>query len=327
MKLLSITPRPGEVSPWQWLALTSFVVVALLLPLWLGKHSLFIGITLMTYAALTLGLDLLMGRAGQFAFSHLAFYGIGAYTTAVLQQRWGVPFPIGVLTGVVFSAVLGSLIARIAVRMHHIYLGLATVAFASAAHWVFLNWTVVTGGVDGLRLQPVNLGFGPVEGDAAAFRLLAVMLAGLIAVLLLLLRSRLGREFTAIRDSEPVAAVSGVNVARVKIIAFAVSSAFASVAGSMLVASNSFVSPDNFGFAPAIVLLIMLVVGGMGTVPGVLIGTVLIGLLPELLRNVLKGALIWQEFVYGLILLLAITLMPQGVWGLLQQRWSKGASK
>jgi branched-chain amino acid transport system permease protein len=71
----------------------------------------------------------------------------------------------------------------------------------------------------------------------------------------------------------------------------------------------------------------MLVVGGMGTVPGVLIGTVLIGLLPELLRNVLKGALIWQEFVYGLILLLAITLMPQGVWGLLQQRWSKGASK
>lgn len=291
----------------------------LLLPGLLNNYVLYVGSALMVYAVLALGLDLIMGRAGQFAFSHIAFYGIGAYMTAILQSRYGVPFPIGLVASAVVSAVIGMLVAKASVRMRHIYLGLATVAFASGMHWVFQTWTSMTGGVDGLRLQPADFILFQSVGDSSNFRVLAVMLALMMLATLLLGRSKLGRSMAAIRDSEHVAAVSGIGVARTKIWVFVISSVYASIAGSMLVVFNSFISPENFTFAPAVLLLTMLVVGGMGSMPGVLIGAVVLGVLPEVLRTALRDYLIWQEFVYGLILVFSIVLMPQGVWGLVRR--------
>jgi branched-chain amino acid transport system permease protein len=304
-----------------WPALV--VVVGLMLPSFLNNYVLYIASGLIVYVVLALGLDLMMGRAGLFAFSHIAFFGIGAYMTSILQTTYGVPFPAGMVAAVIVSAVVGTLVAMASVRMRHIYLGLATVAFASGVHWIFQNWTSVTGGVDGFRLQPADFVIFQAIGDQASFRVLAVMFALVLLATFYLTRSKLGRSLTAIRDSEHVAAVSGISVERTKIWVFVISSAYASVAGSMLVVFNAFISPEAFHFAPAVLLLTMLVVGGMGTIPGVVIGSIIIGLLPEVLRTTMHEYLIWQEFVYGLILVVSITLMPQGIWGLITQTLAK----
>ncbi|NMG41692.1 branched-chain amino acid ABC transporter permease [Chelativorans sp. ZYF759] len=299
------------------------VAAAVLFPPYLNNYLLFVGSILLVYAVLALGLDLIMGHAGQFALSHVAFYGIGAYVTAILQSRYGVPFPIGLVAAIVVSAALAAAIAVASVRLRHIYLGLATVAFAAATHWVFEHWRNLTGGVDGMRLPPADFMFFRAVGDAANFRVLAVMFALILLATFLLVRSKLGRSMAAIRDSEHVAAVSGISVARTKMWVFMISSAYASVAGSMLFVFNSFISPIDFTFAPAVLLLTMLVVGGMGSIPGVIVGAFLLGILPEVLRTVLRNYLVWQEFVYGLILVLSITLMPQGVAGLFKKLTAK----
>lgn len=298
-----------------WPAL--IVVIGFAVPGFINNYVLYMGSLLMVYAVLALGLDLMMGRAGQFAFSHVAFYGIGAYMTAILQARYGLPFPLGMIASVIASAAVSALVALASVRMRHIYLGLATVAFASGMNWLFQTWTSVTGGVDGFRVQPADFYFFVSQGDQSNFRVLSVMLAIMLMVTFYLTRSKLGRSLSAIRDSEHVAAVSGISVKNTKVWIFVISSAYASIAGSMLVVFQSYISPEHFNFAPAVLLLTMLVVGGMGTIPGVIIGAIIIGLLPDILRNAMHQYLIWQEFVYGLILVLSITLMPQGIWGLI----------
>lgn len=308
-------PLPRSMFLWPILvALTGFII-----PSFVHNYFLYMGSLLMVYAVLALGLDLMMGRAGQFAFSHIAFYGMGAYITAILQARYGVPFPLGMIVAVLMSAAISALLALASVRMRHIYLGLATVAFASGMNWLFQTWTSVTGGVDGFRVQPADFFFFTSVGDQSNFRVLSVMLAVMLLVTFYLTRSKLGRSLSAIRDSEHVAAVSGISVHRTKVWIFVISSAYASIAGSMLVVFQSFISPEHFNFAPAVLLLTMLVVGGIGTIPGVVIGAVIIGLLPDILRSAMHQYLIWQEFVYGLILVLSITLMPQGIWGLISK--------
>lgn len=293
----------------------AIVAAGMLLPLALNNYLLYFLSVLMVYAVLALGLDLIMGRAGQFAFSHVAFYGIGAYTTAILQQRFGIPFPVGLVSSAVLTAVLAGLVALASVRLRDIYLGLATVAFASAVHWTFQTWKDVTGGVDGMRLSPSNFILFVSDSDASNFRVLAVMLALVLLATYLLLRSKLGRAMAAIHDSEHVASVSGINVKQTKLWVFVISSVYASIGGGMLVVFNAFIDPMNFTFAPAVLLLTMLVVGGMGSVAGVMIGAVAMGILPEILRTTMKDYLVWQEFVYGLILVMAITMMPQGIYG------------
>ena len=299
------------------------LLLGLLIPQVANDYQLYIGCGLITYVVLAIGLDIIMGRAGQFAFSHVAFYGIGAYTTAILQQRFGIPFPVGLLLAILMSALLAWVVAQASVRLRNIYLGLATVAFASAMHWLAQSWKTVTGGVDGLRLQPSDFIFFTSNTDASNFRVLVVILSIVLLATFLLNRSKLGRSMAALRDSEHVASVSGVNVRRTKAWAFVISSAYACIGGGMLVVFNSFIDPENFTFAPAVLLLTMIVVGGMGTVAGVVIGAIVLGILPEVLGATMGDFLVWQEFVYGLILVLSITLMPNGIHGLVTSLISK----
>lgn len=313
----------GSLSKSETLWPAFIVLAGLLMPFFANNYQLYLGCVLIVYIVLALGLDIIMGRAGQFAFSHIAFYGIGAYATAILQQRFGIPFPIGLLIALLLCAGISWLVAMASVRLRHIYLGLATVAFASAVQWLAQTWKGVTGGVDGMRLQPSDMIFFTSHTDASNFRVLAVILAIMLLLNFLLLRSGLGRAMAAIRDSEHVASVSGIDVRRTKAWAFVISSTYACIGGGMLVVFNSFIDPMNFTFAPAVLLLTMLVVGGMGSVAGVVIGSLAMGILPEILRSAMGDFIVWQEFVYGLILVLSITLMPQGIWGLYQRLTQK----
>ena len=308
----------GEPTLRAFAGVAVLLLLGLVLPLVLPEYFLYLGNTLMMYAILALGLDLLLGWSGQFAVAHIAFFGIGIYASALLQMRLGVPFLVGVPIAAALAGIIGLLIAIPATRLRTVYLALATYAFAEFAQWVFRSWDSVTKGADGLRIAaPSILGF-VVDTDRRAFPMMAILLALVLIAMLYLTRSRLGRDLCAIRDSEHVASASGISVKRTKIVAFVLSAVFAGFAGGAYTLYQSFVTPDSVGLAQLILVLTMVVVGGSGTIAGVLVGVALMGLLPELLRAAPRGLLVWQEFAYGLILILATMFMPRGIWGIVQ---------
>jgi len=305
----------GSLSFKQLSPLLALLLGGVVLPMFANEYYLYLGNVLMMYAVLAIGLDILMGWAGQFAFAHTAFFGLGCYTTALLNIKFGVPFVIGMPLAALLAGVVGVLVAIPATRMRDIYLALATFAFAEGMYWVFNTWEQVTGGSTGLRIIASNvLGF-KVANDVSAFPVSVVLLCLMIAATMYLSRSRLGREMSAVRESEHVAMSSGIDVRRIKVIAFGISAIYAGVAGGMFTLAQSFVSPEQFGFNTAILVLTMIVVGGMGKLPGVLIGVAMLSMLPEVLRTTMRSYQIWQELVYGLILILSIMFMPRGIWG------------
>lgn len=296
------------------------LIAGFALPYLLPQYFLFLGNILMMYAVLALGLDILLGWAGQFAFAHVAFFGIGTYTTALLQARLGVPFILGMPLGAALAGLIGLVIGFPATRLRTVYLALATFAFAEAAQWVFNAWDKVTGGPDGLRISaPSVLGYA-TGSDPTAFPVMAAILALMIGATMYLTTSKLGRAMCAVRESEHVASASGIDVRATKVAAFAISAIYAGVAGGMFTLFQSFVNPEVFSFGQIVLLLSMIVVGGLGSIPGALIGVALLGLLPEIMRTTMRAFLVWQEFGYGVILVLVIMFMPRGIWGMIAAR-------
>ncbi len=316
----------GAPTPRQFIPIAILIVLGLVLPLVLPQYFLYIGNLLMMYAVLALGFDILLGWSGQFAFAHIAFFGIGIYGTALLQIRLGIPFVIGMPIAALGAGLIGFLIGVPATRLRTVYLALATFAFAECAQWVFRTWDSVTNGTDGVRIPAPRIFGFIVEKDASAFPVLALILALVLVSMLFLSTSKFARSLGAIRESEHVAAVSGINVAFVKVLAFTISAVYAGIAGGMYTLFQSFVSPDALDVTLLVLLLSMLVVGGSGSIPGVVIGVVLMGVFPEILRFAPPRLLVWQEFVYGLIIVLAIMFMPRGVWGIVQARAQRKTS-
>lgn len=296
------------------------VAVGVVLPMLLPQYYLYLGNVIMMYAVLAIGLDLLLGWAGQFAFAHIAFFGIGVYGTALIQIRLGLPFIVAMPAAALLAGIVGFLIAIPSTRLRAVYLALATFAFAEGAQWVFNAWESMTKGPDGLRLPRPDI-FGYAMGsDPRAFPVMAVILVIVLAATMFLTRSKFSRAMCAIRDSEHVASASGIDVRFTKVTVFAISAVYAGVAGGMYTLYQSFANPEVFGFAQIVLVLSMIVVGGLGTIPGVLLGVVILGLLPEVMRTTMRNLLVWQELVYGVILILAMMFMPRGLWGIARSR-------
>jgi branched-chain amino acid transport system permease protein len=307
-----------------WPVAGAGVVVAgvwLLLPV----YYLYIANQLMTYMVLALGLSLLLGWAGQFAFAHMAFFGIGIYATALLDGRLGLPFVLAMPLAAALAGLVGLVIAIPSTRLRTIYLALATFAFAESARWVFQSWTQVTGGVDGLRIGAARIFGLALTDDRIAFPFVFAMMLLVVLATACLLRSRLGRDFCAIRDSEHVATAAGIDVRRAKIVAFVLSAVYAGLAGGMFTLFHSFVNAEVAGVQPLVIVLTMIVVGGSASLPGVALGVVVMGIIPELLRAAPTSLLTWQEFFYGAILILAIMFMPRGIWGVIEDRLAPAA--
>ena len=308
----------GSPSLKQLLPLALLLLAALAASLQLPDYFIYISNLLMVYLILAIGLDIVMGWAGQFAFAHVAFYGIGMYGTALLHMRLGLPFIIGMPIAALVAALVGLLIALPATKLRTVYLALATFAFAECAQWTFRTWDKLTGGPDGLRVTAGNvLGFS-ITNDRQAMPVVAVLLIAVLAATLFLQRSSLGRCFFAIRDSEYVAIASGIDPKRTKVLALCISALYAGIAGGASTLFQSYIHPDSLGSWTLILLLSMVVVGGSASVAGVALGVVLLGLLPELLRAAPKGVLVWQELIYGLLLMMSVIFMPRGIWGSLQ---------
>ena len=273
-----------------------------------GGYQIYIANLLLVFIVLSLGLHVVIGEAGQFALAHAAFYGIGIYVAALTTNAWGLPFPLPILAAGLVAGLIGIGLGAVALRMRDIYLALATFAFGEAMQWVFSTWTGVTGGPNGLHISPTRVFGITILNDTAAYPLVAALTVLMVAIAVLLSRSRAGRSFRAVRESEVAAVAMGVPVRRTKIAAFAISAAFAGVAGGMFSIFSTYINPDSLGFQTTITVLTMVVVGGLGSIFGAVSGAILFGLASEFLRQ----APSYQEIIYGGILMFFMMFAPRG---------------
>jgi branched-chain amino acid transport system permease protein len=282
------------------------LAVMLLLPLVANPYWLFVGNTLLIYVILATGLNLLVGFAGQLAFANAAMFGIGAYGTGLTQVHFGFPFFLAAPCGMVLAVGFGTVLAFPALRLSGLYLGLATLAFAQIAQWVFMHWEAVTFGAGGFKVPPVSFAPLPVS-DAKGLYYLTLFIA--VAVVLLaanIVRSRIGRAFVAIRDGSVAAESIGIDLLRYKALAFGLSGLTAGIAGALYSGLLNFVAPESFDLFQMMLQKAMVVVGGLGSIAGSVIGATLLTLV--------------QEIAFGALLLGFVILVPNGLADLLRRR-------
>jgi ABC-type branched-subunit amino acid transport system permease subunit/ABC-type branched-subunit amino acid transport system ATPase component len=269
------------------------------------------------YAILASSFNLLIGYAGLFALSHAAFFGVGAYATAILAAKLGVPFPWPLFAGVAVTALLGVVIALPALRIGGDYLVIVTLALQIIVSAILINWTDLTGGTDGIRAIPRIVMFGTSLDTPGKFLPLALAVAAIcFAVAWRLGASPFGRALKAMRENEAAAQAIGKNVVAMKLAVFAIAAALASVAGSLYAHYVTFVSAESFTVELTIYLLAMVILGGTGNLFGSLVGAVILAVLPELLKFVDMPSDIAdkvRQMLYGLLLILILRLRPQGL--------------
>jgi branched-chain amino acid transport system permease protein len=281
-----------------------------LLPFALSNYHRSTGADVAVFFIAILALNIVTGYTGQISIGHGAFMALGGYTTAILTHDHGfgdiATLPLAALVG--FAA--GVIVGVPALRFHGVYLALTTFAVALAVPQLAKNYSSFTGGTEGLAL-PVHSGLWLYEVGWAV--------AGVVLVLAwLLLRGRTGRAFRAVRDSEVAAASSGVSLPVHKTVAFGISAAMAAVAGSMYVLVNNFVNPDVFGLTLSLYILIGAVVGGLGSLWGVLVGAAFVQLLPDALTT---GHVVSSQavpVVFGAVVIGVMALLPLGAADLLR---------
>ncbi len=290
--------------------LLACAAILAVLPFVASGYVLFIVNLLMVYIVLALGLHIVLGETGQFALAHIAFYGIGIYTAGIINNAWHPNFLVSILVSAVVAGALGYVLGALAIRMRDIYLALSTFAFGEAMQWVFLNWVSVTNGSNGYRMSPAQFFGYELVSDIRAYPFVVLAAAAMLWLTVYLSRSQLGSAFRAVRESDVAAQAMGVNVNRVKRIAFMISAAYAGLAGGLFTTFSSFIHPDSLGFQATVLILIMIVVGGIGSVRGAIAGAVIFGLISELLRQVLS----FQEIIYGVILIVFMMFLPKGLF-------------
>jgi branched-chain amino acid transport system permease protein len=271
-----------------------------------------------------MGLNLLTGSTGQISLGHAAFLAVGGYATAALAGRFELPFFAVIPVAGALAAVVGMLFGIPSLRLRGLYLAMATLAAHFIVAFVATHWESVTGGVNGVTVPAPRLFGWELDDDRRLFYLIYPLVVLLLLFARNLGRTRPGRAFVAIRDQDLAAEVSGIDVYRYKLLAFGVSSFYAGVAGSLLAYQARLISPENYPITLAIDYLGMIIVGGLGSVLGSVLGAVFITLLPELLRlgsSALAGAhpglvellASLKMGVFGLTIILFLVFEPHGM--------------
>jgi len=265
------------------------------------------------YCLMTIGLSLLMGYAGQISIGHAAFYGIGAYTSAILTARYGLnPWPC-IIIGMVISAVIAVLVGAPSLKLRGHYLAMATLAFGIIVYIVFNEEASWTGGPDGMTGIPGLSLFG-FEFDSVEkyYYLVWMFVFGVFIFTSNLIQSGIGRALRAIHVSESAAGAMGVDISRYKILVFVYSAVLASLAGSLYAHYLNFINPSTFDLFFSIKLLIMIALGGMHSIWGAIIGAWLITFLSYEWLHYFEE---YEVIVYGAILLLVTVFLPKGLVG------------
>ena len=311
----------GHVFWYTLLLVAVFAAPPLLPEFFVGEISM-----VFIYAIAGIGLMVLTGYTGLASLGHAAFLGIGAYAHNFFVTKAGIPFPAALVMAGFVSAAFGIAFALPALRMIGIYLAIATLAFAVIMEQVFSHWAGVTGGFRGLAVAKPNLFGWQMTTERQFYYLCLVVLILVTLGTRNILRSATGRAMMAIRDSEISAQSMGIHIARTKVTAFGLSTGITGVAGALLAHKLQFISPEAFDLILSIQLLLMIVVGGLGSLHGCFYGAIVVAFLPQflaLIKDVLPPSIGQipglQGGVFGLILVLFILLEPYGIYG----RWRK----
>lgn len=287
-------------------------------PLWLANpYHVHILIQAGIFSVLALSLNLLLGYAGQLSLGHAAFFGIGAYATAVLtvKAEWS-PWA-GLLAAVVLPGLAGWMIGRIALRIRGAYFVLLTISFAGVVSLVSQNWMDLTNGplgipdIPALALVLPGLGEVSLRTKGAFFYVVLVAAAGAYLVCARLVCSRVGRAMVALRENETLAESVGIDATHYLVLATVISAAMAGLGGWLYAHYTRFVSPEVFLFVYTVTMVIMVVAGGKGTLAGPIVGALIFTALPEVLREVTSWQ--WQMLLYGAVLILTLFFLPRGI--------------
>lgn len=269
------------------------------------------------YSMAIIGLNILTGYNGQISLGNGAFMAIGSYTTALMTTRLGVPYPVTIPIAAVIAFGVGLLVGIPALRLRGIYLALATFALALAVTPVLNNFDKFTGGHTGIFMHRIIPPFGlPLSAEQWLYFFDWTVLFILFIPAWLLLRSRTGRAWMAIRDSETAAVANGVILSYYKTLAFGISALYAGVAGSLLVINIQYANPDSYSLSLSLALLIGVVVGGLAYVWGPILGGIVVVWLPFFAEQVLK---VKPDIGYGVFLLAVVFLAPNGLAGLIHR--------
>lgn len=283
----------------------------------LGSYQTDVYRKLLLWITLALSYNFLFGISGQVAFSHFSFYGIGAYSVVIFVTQLGLPLPLAVVATLVVCVALALIVAVPATRLEGFYLALATLAFAQLFLVVLNEGGSVTGGTGGLANYRIPEVLGVRVTGPWYTVVIVLLLLTTLATLWRLDRSWFGRACRAVRDNPEAAAAMGVNVRLTKIIAYAVTSAMAGVAGMVYAFVDNTVNPQIFGLENAFLLLFMVIVGGSGRHAGAIIGAILLFLMPFVLSPLIGHH---HALVFGLFMVLSVMFQPRGLIGL-WDRW------
>ena len=286
-------------------------------------HSYYIrniAVLCILYSILSLSLNLIMGYTGIAVLGMAAFYGIGAYTYAILSTRFSITFIPAVLCAFLISFFVGVLVALPTSRISGNYLAIVTLGFCEIVRIIELNWVELTGGPFGIKSIPAPVIFGyKLNNPLKKYYLGVVLLLITVLAMSSLLSSRVGRAWKSIRGDVIAAQSMGINVFKYKTWAFAFTAAFAGVAGAYFASYIGYIDSTNFNYNQSIQILSMTIMGGLGSMPGSIIGAIFFMVLPEFLRwlGTIFGEWVvqWRQILYGLILVLMIMYKPDGILG------------
>jgi branched-chain amino acid transport system permease protein len=308
-----------------------WLMVLFTVPLWLqDQYLLHVLITTGIFMIAAMSLNLLLGYTGQLSLGHVAFFGIGAYASAlttlgfdvelfdgfrVVHQPW--PAIVGLLIGIVIAGMSGYVIGRLSFKVRGAYFVIVTISFAEVTRLVALNWVELTQGPLALiNIPPFSLGFPGLGNytlrDKTAYYYL-VSVVGLMAYLVIarLVGSRIGRAMIALKENESLASSVGIDVTRYLVLAAVVSAAVAGGAGSLYAHYLKIIDPDIFLFIYTVTMVIMTITGGKGTLAGPIVGGIIFGFLPVILRPLVAPAVQW--IVYGILMIVIVSVLPQGI--------------
>ena len=308
-----------------WWGIGAVLVVALLLPFALSGFRLFQFTQVCVYAMVLLGLNLLTGYNGQISLGHGAFYALGAYTMAIMIDRWGVAYGWTIPAAGLVCFVVGFLFGVPALRLEGLHLALATFALALAVPQILKYFDSWTGGSQGIVLSKPKPPWGlPLSRDQWLYYLALAVLLLLFALTWNLLRARPGRAIVAIRDNPIAARAMGIDTALYKSLTFGVSACYTGIAGSLGGLAVAFVAPDSFNVFLSITFLVGIVIGGLASVPGAIFGALFIQFVPNYAQEISKAAP-WA--IYGVFLIVFMYVMPDGVAGFLRRVFRRLAGR
>jgi len=312
----------SRLSKFWWVPVVLFIA---LFPPTLGNMSsyrcgilIFIGI----YVILGVSLDLLIGYAGQISVGHAAFFAIGAYTSGILTARYAMSPLFAMVCGMVASGCVAWAVGRPVLALKEYYLAMATLALNMIVVTLIVGLQGLTGGASGLRDIPSFSLFGfSFDNFVYYYYLVWVVVVAVVICCLAVVRSPFGRTVLAVHSDETAARSMGIDCARYKLRIYMLSAILASIAGSLFAHYMSFLAPDDFGIEASINMLVMLYLGGVGTIFGPVLGAVFVKLLPELTYKFHD----YEMLTNGLILMVVLVFMRKGIFGLLARLWTPAA--